>query len=189
MTTESQPPQSVEKPPPGAFARVLNGPPGNLVSLSKRYAQSEGDPSFCGHCSAPYIHDRKTGKQIGVYIDDTTPHRRMWITTALAHHPPPQIVFVGIASPAEHSATLDSPDIGVPDVPAPALIRLQEWIPWGMGYAWQNYGRVPACGPGNGYILQMRWFGFYGHQSPNLLCKATMLRQAHAHRPRFIFTI
>lgn len=169
---------------------MTNPPPGQIVGLRKRFAMGEGTPPVCAHCGgAPFIFDRKTGNQIGVYIDDTTPHRRMWIMTALDHHPQPQTVFVGIG-PEEDHTTLNSNDIGIPrEIVAPALVRLKEHLPWGQGVPWQNYGHVPACGPGNGYILQMRWHGDYGHKAPSLICRATMLRQAHKHRPKYIFTI
>jgi hypothetical protein len=184
-------PPGIMGPPPAlsVATMAMNGPPGELVSRNKQFAEGEGDPSFCGHCSAPYIHDRNSGNQIGVYIDDTTPHRRMWIMTALEHHPSPQIVFVGIA-PEEDHTTLDSPDIGVPrEIGPPHLLRLKEWLPWGMGGPWQAYGRVPACGPGNGYILQKYWHGYFGHNPPSLICFTTILRQAVSHRPRFIFYV
>ena len=52
----------------------INGPPGALISRSGELT-FEG---FCAHCSAPFITNTITGNQLGVYIDDMTPHRKKW---------------------------------------------------------------------------------------------------------------
>jgi hypothetical protein len=166
-----------------------NPPPGRPVSVDGRTRVDE----FCGHCSAPLM--MRDGHPTGVYIDDTTPDRRKWIGVALEHHPPPEIVFVGIG-PDEHRDTLEDESIGVPHVDSSHLIRLQEWLGWGNAYGpgepilpWRDFLPVRDCKPGNGYILQLRWHGYYGHHSPNKTCWETQLRQARKHKPRFIFHV
>jgi hypothetical protein len=162
----------------------VNDPPGAIRSRNGRFLVQ----GFCGHCSAPYVWDTKTNKRIGVYVDDTTPNRRHWCEVALAHHPVPESVFVGIA-PGESRQDLQDKTLGIPDVPPPALIRLWEFLPWGMGHPWRAFLPVPPCGKGNGYILQMRWPGFYGKRPPSTTCKDTQLEQARAFKPRFTFTV
>src|SRR5215831_12219991 len=153
------------------MTEALNPPPGALISLNGQLRMF----GFCGHCSAPFIGDDT--HTLGVYIDDTTPNRYHWVEVALEHHPQPQSVFVGIA-PGESKKRLASPVKGIPNISPPALIRLWEFLPWGMGVPWRDFLPVPKCGSGNGYILQMRWPGFYGKKPPSKVCRETQLAQA-----------
>ena len=170
----------------------INGPPGALISRSGELT-FEG---FCAHCSAPFITNTITGKQLGVYIDDMTPDRLKWCDIALLHHPLPQHVFVGIG-PDETHTDLKNPDTGIPtDVTAPTLIRLKEHLPWGNSndngktiIPWREWPKVPKCQDGGGYILQMFWKGPYGKHPPNETCKKVQLHQALQHEPKWMFFI
>ena len=164
---------------------MTNAPPAHIVSLDGRY-RVEGGAHFCGHCSAPAM--LRDGQPCGVYVDDTTPERRKWVEIALLHHPPPQTVYVAIAT-NESRQRLESHDMGIPHVAAPQLIRLREHLPWGFGYPWREYGPVRDCGDGNGYILQYDWHGPQGKKRPNVVCRQTCTRQARKHHPRMIFKV
>lgn len=115
-----------------------------------------------------------SGKQIGVYLDDSTPRLSMWVKTALAAHVGK--VFVSVPTSEKHHRW-----------PNPA-INLLEWYPYNAGW---DVGEMPKC---EGYILQCKYPGYDLARKPGaklahptLAQYRELLAEAHGQHPEYLF--
>lgn len=125
-------------------------------------------PGYNGCCSAPNV--TRSGRIVGVYIDDTTSNIGYWIHKSTNLFP---TVLVSIAMGGKR-----------PSVPVPGVIYLQEWYPYHSGFPLSAWGPIPRS---EGYIIQWRYPGFHGTTPPTRWQRLKLLAQVLRMRPKYIF--
>lgn len=122
--------------------------------------------AFDGTVSAPAVCEH--GRQVGVYLDDSTPHLSHWVAVARQRYP--------------HGLILIARPMGHPGCPWRGVTCADEWYPWCSGAPAWAWGRMPSA---QALILQDRYPGLGGcHRPPPYTLAARLIRQARAERPK-----
>ena len=143
--------------------------PGLPTSLSGAYVIGDVDEE----CQARVV--TRLGKPFGAWLDDTTPDLDKWLTLTVAKYGPlGQTVFVCVP-PGEPNLRHS---------PSPPVVNVYEIYHFGMGCPPSAWGPIPKR---YAYCLQYRYPGTHGKQPPTDAQFQSLLKQAQAHHPRFIF--
>ena len=144
--------------------------PGLPTSLSGAYViESAIDEA----CQANLV--TRLGKPFGCWLDDSTPNLNHWLELAVAKYKPlGQTVFVCVP-PGEPNLRHS---------PSPPVVNVYEIYHFGMGCPPSEWGPVPAR---TAYCIQWAWPGTHGKAAPTEVQRQSVLDQALAHRPKFVF--